>query len=363
MSRVLAAAAALAVMAVLVPVGVALSRWGLEAPADADRATAASASAEREPASPRAVEADRRVVPDPAQPYTLGPVEAPEPPAPSYDVAAVQQRLTDLRYYVGAVDGKEGPATRSAVMAFQKVNQLPADGTVGAATLAALDAPAQPVLRGGAADRIEIDLNIQVLHLVRGGILERTMPVSSGNGATYRTSSGGRARSLTPVGHFRIERRIRGVRKAPLGTLFDPMYFYRGWAVHGSNHVPAHPASHGCVRVTRADAVWLFERAPNGMPLSVYGGQHTFPAGSSAPGTDTPAGDVAASAPSPSPSPESAPPQPSPAPAPPPPASPPPAPTPPSPAPPIAPSPAPSPPPEAPPPASTDPAAQPPPPG
>lgn len=261
---------------------------------------------------------DRLDRPEPAP--RPGPVEQPPetaapaaaeaaPPPPIYDVVAVQRRLTDLRYYVGPLDGAEGPAMRSAVMAFQKVNGLTVDGAIGATTLAALDAPAQPVLREGPADRIEIDLNIQVLHLIIGGVLERTMPVSSGNGAAYTTAGGGRASSLTPVGHFTVERRIRGVRKAPLGTLYDPLYFYRGWAIHGSNSVPAHPASHGCVRVTRADAVWLFDRAPTGMSVSLYGGQHTFPAGSAAPGTDNPAGDVA---PEPAPAPEQPPPAPPP---------------------------------------------------
>lgn len=263
---------------------------------------------------------NRLLVPEPVpEPTPEDDAGEQAPPPPSYDVAAVQQRLQDLRYYGGPVDGSEGPATRSALMAFQKVNGVPPDGTVGAATLAALQAPQEPVLRGGPADRIEVDLNIQVLHVILGGELARTMPVSSGNGATYTTASGGRARSLTPVGHFTIERRIRGVRNAPLGTLYDPLYFYRGWAIHGSNSVPPYPASHGCVRVTRADAVWLFNRAPTGMSVSLYGGQHTFTAGSAAPGTDTPAGDVAP-APEPTPTPQPAPaPTPTPSPDPPPP--------------------------------------------
>jgi lipoprotein-anchoring transpeptidase ErfK/SrfK len=81
------------------------------------------------------------------------------------------------------------------------------------------------------------------------------------------------------VGQFTVERRISGVREADLGTLYDPLYFYKGWAIHGSNAVPAQPASHGCVRVTRADAVWLFERVPDGISVHVHGGQHVFTPG------------------------------------------------------------------------------------
>lgn len=290
-------------LAAMVVLGVAVSRAGISPvePA-AERSGPVEHAVADDPgdANPVDVPEDAPTPDPPEEPdppevtAQVEPVEEPQapPPPPPYDVAAVQQRLTDLRYYVGPIDGAEGPATRSAVMAFQKVNGLTLDGEVGATTLAALDQPAQPVLRDGPADRIEVDLNIQVLHLITDGELARTMPVSSGNGAAYTTSSGGTAYSLTPVGHFTIERRIRGVRNAPLGTLYDPLYFYRGWAIHGSNSVPPYPASHGCIRLTRADAVWLFDRAPNGMSVSIYGGQHTFPAGSAAPGTDTPAGDV-----------------------------------------------------------------------
>ncbi|HUH07664.1 MAG TPA: L,D-transpeptidase family protein, partial [Egibacteraceae bacterium] len=96
-------------------------------------------------------------------------------------------------------------------------------------------------------------------------------------------------------------RHIRGVREADLGTLYDPMYFYRGWAIHGSNSVPAYPASHGCVRVTRGDALWLFDRAPLGTTVVIYGGTHVFTAGSTAPGTDNPAGDTPVAEPTPTP--------------------------------------------------------------
>jgi hypothetical protein len=76
-----------------------------------------------------------------------------------------------------------------------------------------------------------------VLHVVRDGMIVRTMPVSSGNGERYRSKSGGTARDLTPVGTYRISRRIVGVRNADRGQLCEPQYFYEGWAIHGSNSV------------------------------------------------------------------------------------------------------------------------------
>ena len=215
------------------------------------------------------------------------------PPAPSYDVAAAQRTLADEGYYLGAADGRRGPAFRSAVMAFQKVHGLGADGVVGAATLKALAAPRKPTLKASSpSNRIEVDLTKQVLYVVKGGAIRRILPVSSGNGAKYEQKNGSTARALTPVGWYKIQRRIVGERKADLGTLYDPQYFYRGWAIHGPNSVPAYPASHGCVRVTRADAKWLLGAIGNGMSVYLYGGKHTFSAGSSAPGTDSPTGDT-----------------------------------------------------------------------
>lgn len=51
---------------------------------------------------------------------------------------AIQQRLKELGYYKGSVDGVYGQGTRSAVIAFQKANGLSADGIVGAKTAKAL---------------------------------------------------------------------------------------------------------------------------------------------------------------------------------------------------------------------------------
>jgi lipoprotein-anchoring transpeptidase ErfK/SrfK len=249
-------------------------------------------------------------VPSPAQ--TSPAPTSPAPPAFSYDVAAVQRQLTEQKYYVGPVDGKPGPAMRSAVMAFQKVQGLGVDGAVGPATLGALAAPKAPQLKASSpGNRVEVDLTKQVLYVVKGGSISRILPVSSGNGASYKQKNGSTARSLTPVGWFTIERRIVGERHADLGVLYDPQYFYRGWAIHGSNSVPAGPASHGCVRVTRWDATWLLGEIGNGWSVYLYGGTHTFTAGSSAPGTDSPTGDggAAPAPPPPPPPPPPAPPQ------------------------------------------------------
>lgn len=194
-------------------------------------------------------------------------------------LVAAQERLRDLGYLIGAVDGAQGQQTTAALMAFQAVHGLQVDGILGPQTQAALDGdPTQPTLRGGPATRIEVDLDRQVLHLVEGGERTVTFKTSTGGGHEYTRGDGSVGVAVTPVGEFTITRRIAGERvsSAGLGILYDPLYFHGGFAIHGSNNVPAGPASAGCARLARADAVWLFDRVPNGTPVHLYGGQHTF---------------------------------------------------------------------------------------
>lgn len=58
----------------------------------------------------------------------------------SAEVAACQRQLARLGFYKGAVDGIAGPATRAAVVAYQRTHpDLVADGIVGPATRASLE--------------------------------------------------------------------------------------------------------------------------------------------------------------------------------------------------------------------------------
>src|SRR5688572_12608582 len=65
---------------------------------------------------------------------------APRPPIaePSPSVRDVQHRLNQLGYNAGPEDGVMGPATRTALMSFQRAEGLSATGRVNRATIAAL---------------------------------------------------------------------------------------------------------------------------------------------------------------------------------------------------------------------------------
>lgn len=54
------------------------------------------------------------------------------------EVTEIQQKLAELGYYDGSIDGKFGTNTKSAIIEFQKDNNLTADGIAGDKTLEAL---------------------------------------------------------------------------------------------------------------------------------------------------------------------------------------------------------------------------------
>lgn len=217
--------------------------------------------------------------PEPTVPTTSLPVSPPTS-APSNllklgskgpAVVAVQEKLSTLGYRPGPADGLFGASTASAVLAFQKANGLERDGVAGAQFLSSLDHPTGAGPRSGLpTPRIEVDIARQIAFVVLPGQPVTTLNVSTGSGQTYTEPGGGTDVAYTPVGSFTVIRKITGDEHAPLGTLHSPMYFYKGWAVHGAASVPAYPASHGCVRVSDADEDWLFPQIAIGTAVILY---------------------------------------------------------------------------------------------
>jgi hypothetical protein len=171
-------------------------------------------------------------------------------------VGALVDRLAELGYAVADPDATAFTgAVRQSVYAFQKAQGLAVDGVVGPATRARLADP-RPVTPRHArpADHIEVDKERQLVLVVRDGAVR----------AIVNTSTAGIPGYHTPEGRFRVFRRVEGIDTSPLGKLYDPLYFYRGYAIHGSTNVPPQPASHGCVRVPIWEAARLFETVPHG---------------------------------------------------------------------------------------------------
>jgi len=191
------------------------------------------------------------------------------------DVRAVEQRLADLKFSPGPVDGKFDAKTGQAVLTFQKQTGLPRTSKVDAATATRMNSAGYgtPMVPDGNADRVEVDLSRQVLQIWRGGQLFRVLGVSTGTGKHYcaTTDTGQQVCGIanTPTGRFAFSRRVPGERKSDLGTLFDPVYFTGGYAVHGSPSVPASPASHGCVRIPMWESKSFFNDVPLGTQMIV----------------------------------------------------------------------------------------------
>lgn len=188
------------------------------------------------------------------------------------EVAALELRLEALHYDVGTVDDLYDQNTAYGVMAFQKVTGM---GRTGRATddviaaLATATAPPALVPTGG-ENRVEIDIPRQVLFLYKANTLQKILTISSGNNKRF-CSEGYCRRAVTPGGSYGFYRQGRGWETGPLGSLYNPIYFNGGIAVHGSKSVPAQPASHGCVRIPMSAAEWFPDQVHIGMPVHVVG--------------------------------------------------------------------------------------------
>lgn len=187
-------------------------------------------------------------------------------------ITEAEQLLAGLGYMTGNADGKLDFMSRHALMAFQKVEGLKRTGVLTAATLERLREAATPAAKYDGPAHIEVDLSRQVLFMVSDeGRVTLIVPISSGSGERYWDKTRGRYEvASTPRGEFKIQRKINGHRKAPLGTIYYPSYFKEGWAIHGSNSIPPKPASHGCVRVPRGADQKLFKMMPVGMRIYLY---------------------------------------------------------------------------------------------
>ena len=147
----------------------------------------------------------------------------------------MQRRLTELGYRPGGTDGNFGVETLSAVTAFQKHEGLDRDGVVGA------DGPQH----ARAPDRRGPDSRRRPCRTSRSTSTARSrsscspagttiLDVSTGSGKTYMTpGTTAQQVAYTPTGTFSVYRAVDAPVVAPLGTLYKPLYFKEGWAMHG----------------------------------------------------------------------------------------------------------------------------------
>ena len=182
--------------------------------------------------------------------------------AESADTRSIQRRLARLRYLPKrAVDGINGYRTQQAVIAFQSWEGLDRDGIVGPLTRAALEDARRPKPRGdGNKKRIEVFRDKGVALVVQNGRTKRAIHVSTGAPGT-----------ATPAGTFSVFRKEKMSWSVPFSQWLPwASYFFQGIAFHEYAQVPTYPASHGCVRVPKPDAKFLYRFAEIGRKVVVY---------------------------------------------------------------------------------------------
>jgi hypothetical protein len=230
------------------------------------------------------------------------------------DVKQVQQRLTDLGFAPGPVDGQFGGGTQQAVWAYKKLiggltfQQLAASDNASAVDNELWQQMQDPIViqprrpMGAGRRHVEIYLPLQVMvvfaddkptlvtHIASGELDASGQPMYWCEKTTYDTDADGSplpepvvkqecAYSKTPGGIFRFRRKVAGNRVGPLGGMYNPVYFNYGIAVHGAKSVPKEPASHGCVRINMDIAEYFPELVKVGDAVYVWGHDGKEPEG------------------------------------------------------------------------------------
>jgi N-acetylmuramoyl-L-alanine amidase len=185
-------------------------------------------------------------------------------------ISEARELLDQLGYWVNVDVTGNDVSLRHALIAFQKIEGRGRTGVLIIEELEALRVAQIPQVLETGYPHIEIDLHRQVLFVVDvAGVPLRILPISSGSGEFF-TEGGVTRQAVTPTGRFKVYRKIEGWRKSPLGLLHYPNYIYGGVAIHGNPSVPAHPASHGCIRIPMFASREFSELATIGMAVIVY---------------------------------------------------------------------------------------------
>ena len=179
-----------------------------------------------------------------------------------------EQRLFDMGYWTGPVDGLFDPASRSALIAFQKWEGRPVTGRLTLDELEAIRASTSPKARETGYAHVEVDIDRQLLLLVNDEGNVRVLPVSTGSGKPF-TEEGQTSIAYTPRGRFVVYDKVVGW-DGPPGSMYYSNYISGGVAIHGYPSVPIQPESHGCIRIPIFAARELSSLLPVGTIVLVY---------------------------------------------------------------------------------------------
>lgn len=180
-----------------------------------------------------------------------------------------EQRLFDLGYWPGPVDGRIDSASRSALIAFQKWEGRAITDRLTHDELEAIRDGVAPSARELGYEHVEIDVDRQVMLLVNAEGRVRILPVSTGSGKPY-IDQGQNSIAYTPRGRFIVYDKVLGWETGEFSSMYYSNYISGGVAIHGYRSVPATPASHGCIRIPIFAAREVSRKMPIGTIVLVY---------------------------------------------------------------------------------------------
>ena len=183
-----------------------------------------------------------------------------------------EARMKELHFDPGHVDDVFDQDTWYAVSTVQKYFGLPRTGVIDQGVDFALThftyKPQEPKSE---PDRVEIDLDKQVLTLYKNWQPQLLTTTSTGSGEHFCGGVDGCQYAITPTGHFKFYELIHGWQKGKLGQMWNPYYFNGSIAVHGSVSVPNYPASHGCARIPMHVADYFYTLVHDDLSVFVFG--------------------------------------------------------------------------------------------
>jgi N-acetylmuramoyl-L-alanine amidase len=180
-----------------------------------------------------------------------------------------EQRLSELGYWTGSVDGVFDPATRSALIAFQKWQGRTITSQLTFDELEAIRNGSSPEARETGYAHVEVDTDRQVLLMINDEGSVRVLPVSTGSGEPFM-AEGQASIAHTPRGRFLVYEKVAGWEQGSNSSMYYSNYISGGVAIHGYRIVPTQPASHGCIRIPIFAARELSKLLPIGTIVLVY---------------------------------------------------------------------------------------------
>ena len=180
-----------------------------------------------------------------------------------------ERKLTGLGYWTGVVDGRLDPATKSALVAFQKYEGRPITERLTLDELEAIRAARPPQARESGYAHIEVDIDRQVLLIVNDDSKVRVLPTSTGSDKVY-LDGGETSVAYTPRGRFLVYNKLDGWEEGRFGSAYYANFISGSVAIHGYPTVPNEPASHGCIRIPIFAAREVSSLMPLGTIVLVY---------------------------------------------------------------------------------------------